>query len=162
VRVLFVCLGNICRSPTAEAATREALIAAGLDAHVEIDSAGIGAWHIGNPPDHRMRAAGRAAGLQIDGAARQVRDAELDTWDLIIAMDRRNVADLRAMAPPPVRDRIRLFRSYDPDADADEVPDPYYGAEDGFTDVVGLCRAAAAGLVAELAATLPDAERGRR
>jgi len=162
VRVLFVCLGNICRSPTAEAATREALIAAGLDDRVEIDSAGIGAWHAGNRPDHRMRAAGRAVDLEIDGAARQVTAAELGGWDLIVAMDHDNVADLRAMAPPDLHDRIRLFRSFDPAADGAQVPDPYYGGADGFTDVVQLCRAAAAGLVDELAAALTGGERGRR
>lgn len=162
MRVLFVCLGNICRSPTAEAATREALIAAGLDDRVEVDSAGIGSWHIGNPPDHRMRAAGRNAGLEINGAARQVDAGELTEWDLIVAMDHSNLAALRAMAPPDVHDRIRLFRSFDPDAGSDEVPDPYYGGTDGFTAVVELCRAAADGLVDELSTALPDTGRRRR
>ena len=162
MRVLFVCLGNICRSPTAEAATREALLAAGLDDRVEIDSAGIGAWHTGNRPDHRMRAAGRAVDLEIDGAARQVTAAELGGWDLIVAMDRDNLADLHAMAPRDLHDRIRLFRSFDPAADGAEVPDPYYGGVDGFTAVVELCRAAAAGLVDELAAALTGGGHGHR
>ncbi|HSK90921.1 MAG TPA: low molecular weight protein-tyrosine-phosphatase [Euzebyales bacterium] len=157
MRILFVCLGNICRSPTAEAATREALVAAGLDDRVEIDSAGIGDWHVGNPPDPRMRQAAQRVGLDLTGSARQVRPDELGRWDLILAMDHRNRTDLAAMAPDGVADRIRMFRSFDPSASGEEVPDPYYGGAEGFTTVVELCRAAARGLVDELATRLPDA-----
>lgn len=162
MRILFVCLGNICRSPTALAATREALRDAGLADRVELDSAGIGAWHIGNPPDARMRAAGRRTGLTIDGAARQVTADEIADWDLVVAMDRGNLADLRGMTPPNLHDRIRLFRTFDPDADSDEVPDPYYGGDDGFAEVVALCQSAANGLVAELDERLRRRDLDRR
>lgn len=159
MRVLFVCLGNVCRSPTAEAATAEALAERGLDGRVYLDSAGIGAWHIGNPPDARMRAAAADVGLRIAGSARQVRAAELDGWDLIVAMDRQNLRDLRAMAPTDdVAGRMRLFRGFEPDADHAEVPDPYYGGPSGFAEVVRICRSAAAGLADEIAARL-DATR---
>jgi protein-tyrosine phosphatase len=152
VRLLFVCLGNICRSPTAEAATRAALIEAGLDDRVELDSAGIGDWHIGNPPDRRMHAAALAAGIELSGKARQVLASELATWDLILAMDRSNYARLRAMVDnDEIRSRIRMFREFDPEADDPEVPDPYYGDVDGFADVARICQGAARGLVEMLA-----------
>jgi protein-tyrosine phosphatase len=150
LRILFVCLGNICRSPMAEAATRAALMEAGLDGRVELDSAGIGDWHVGNPPDHRMSTAAREVGIDLTGAARQVLADELERWDLILAMDRSNHTRLRAMARDDhVRARIRLFRDFDPAA-GDEVPDPYYGDADGFADVAAICRSAAGGLVAAL------------
>jgi protein-tyrosine phosphatase len=161
MRILFVCLGNICRSPTAEAATFEALIDVGIGGQVTLDSAGLGAWHVGHPPDRRMQAAAAEADLLVDGVARQVTAAELGEWDLILAMDRRNLSDLRAMAPSrQVRDRIRLFREFDADADTEDVPDPYYGGPQGFAEVVRICRAAAAGLADEIA-TRFDAERSR-
>ncbi len=160
MRVLFVCLGNICRSPTAEAATLEALTDVGLAGRVQLDSAGIGSWHVGNPPDGRMRTAAEAAGLSLDGAARQVTAEELDDWDLILAMDRRNLADLRSLAASDdVRERIRLFREFDDSADGTDVPDPYYGGPAGFAEVVRICRAAAAGLADEIAHRV-DAGRG--
>ena len=134
----------------AEAATRAALVENGLDDRVELDSAGIGAWHVGNPPDARMRAAGRAAGLAIDGTARQVSGHEVADWDLVLAMDRSNLADLRGMAAPELHDRIRLFRTFDPDADSDEVPDPYYGGPEGFQHALDLIEGASEGLLQEI------------
>jgi len=155
VRILFVCLGNICRSPTAHAATLEALIDAGVASRVELDSAGIGDWHIGRDPDERMREAADADGLTLHGPARQISADELADWDLILAMDHDNVAHLRTMAPDDtVRGRIRLFRDYDPDAPTAEVPDPYYGGSQGFAEVVRICRAAADGLVDDIVARL--------
>jgi protein-tyrosine phosphatase len=155
MRVLFVCLGNICRSPTAEAATLEALIDVGIANRVVLDSAGTGDWHVGRPPDRRMQAAAEDDGLPLHGSARQVTADELADWDLILAMDRGNLADLLAMAPDDdVRSRIGLFRDYDPDADGSDVPDPYYGGRQGFTEVVRICRAAADGLVDEIVARL--------
>jgi protein-tyrosine phosphatase len=153
MRILFVCLGNICRSPTAEAATRAALIEAGLDDRVELDSAGIGDWHLGSPPDWRMSAAALAAGMELSGRARQVLASELEGWDLILAMDRSNYNQLRAMVgDDAVRSRIRMFREFDPASESDEVPDPYYGDADGFAEVARVCQAAARGLVDELRA----------
>jgi protein-tyrosine phosphatase len=155
VRILFVCLGNICRSPTAEAATSAALREAGLDDRVELDSAGLGNWHAGNPPDRRMHAAALAAGIELRGTARQVLANELAAWDLVLAMDRSNYTQLRAMAgDDDVRSRIRLFREFDPLAADHDVPDPYYGNADGFADVTRICQAAARGLVDELAGEL--------
>lgn len=162
MRILFVCLGNICRSPTARAATQEALIDLGIAGEVELDSAGLGAWHLGDGPDLRMRAAADNVGLHLDDRARQVSAAELRDWDLIVAMDRRNLAELRGMAgSDEVRDRIHLFRDFD-DASppGSEVPDPYYGGTDGFAEVVRICRAAAAGLADAIALRF-DAESSR-
>lgn len=152
MKVLAVCLGNICRSPAAEAAIAEAAAAAGVE--VEVESAGTGAYHIGNPPDERMRRAGAEMGLSISGRARQFEPADFDRFDLIVVMDRSNLRDVVARAPDEAAiDRVRLFRSFDPDADPDDldVPDPYYGGAEGFTQVVDMVRRAAAGLIAERA-----------
>lgn len=145
-RILTVCLGNICRSPVAEAAVREAAVEAGLD--VTVDSAGTGAYHVGNPPDERMVAAGRDAGMVVDGQARRVVAHDLSSYDLVLAMDRENLDDLQALAEREgATATIRLFRTFDPDADGDAVPDPYYGGNDGFRQVVAMMRPAAAGVM---------------
>ena len=145
VRVLLVCLGNICRSPTAEAAVREAANAAGLD--LEVDSAGTGAWHVGESPDERMLAAAADDGLHLTGHGRQVTPDDFAAFDLVVAMDRANLEDLRRLAPDhAARSRLRLFRDYADEHDTD-VPDPYYGGPDGFREVVGIVRRAAAGMV---------------
>ena len=147
-RVLLVCLGNICRSPTAEAAVREAADAAGLD--LVVDSAGTGAWHVGEPPDARMTAAAAEDDLHLSGAARQVTEDDFGDFDLVIAMDRSNLDDLRRLAPDDdARNRLRLFREYAGEPGQD-VPDPYYGGPDGFREVVDIVRRAAAGLVEAL------------
>lgn len=144
-RVLVVCLGNICRSPTAEAAVREAAVAAGVD--LEVDSAGTGAWHVGAPPDHRMAAAAAEDGLELAGSGRQVTVEDFAAFDLVVAMDASNRADLLRLAPDDdARAKVRLFRAYADEPDAD-VPDPYYGGPDGFREVVGIVRRAARGLV---------------
>ena len=149
MKVLAVCLGNICRSPAAEAAIAEAAAAVGAD--IEVDSAGTAAYHIGEPPDRRMRSAGSSAGLHIDGTARRFEPADFDRYDLIVVMDRSNLRDVLDQAPnESAADRVRLFRSFDPDADDLEVPDPYYGGPDGFRDVIVMVRRAAAGLVDQL------------
>ena len=151
-RILVVCLGNICRSPTAEAALREALAEAGLQGCVQVDSAGTGDWHLGHPPDPRMVAAAAARGLTVEGRARRVRADELGSFDLVLAADRGNLRDLRALADGCVdEDRMRLLRVYDPAAgDEIDVPDPYGGDAGLFDDVVAICRRAAAGVVADL------------
>lgn len=156
MHVLLVCLGNICRSPTAEAALREALLAAGVD-HVTVDSAGTGRWHLGEPPDERMRRAAAEEGLTLDGQARQVTAADLTAADLVLAMDRRNLADLRRLAPDAdAAAKIRLFREFDPEAGDDlDVPDPYYGGPRGFANVVEICRRTARGVVSHLVAQRP-------
>lgn len=147
-RVLMVCLGNICRSPAAEAALIEAAALAGMD--VTVASAGTASWHTGKRPDPRMRAAGDEAGLTIDGAARQVTTQDFRDHDLVVAMDRQNLADLRALAPDAdAATRLRLLRDYVGPTDQD-VPDPYYGGAEGFADVIDIVREAASSLVTAL------------
>lgn len=147
MRILLVCLGNICRSPTAEAAVREAAGDAGVD--VEVESAGTGSWHVGDPPDPRMAAAARRVGMALDGRARRVTADDFDRFDLVVAMDRENHAELLRLAPDDhARAKIRLFREFEDGAADPDVPDPYYGGPDGFDRVVAIVRRAAAGLVA--------------
>jgi protein-tyrosine phosphatase len=151
VRLLFVCMGNICRSPTAEALMRAVVAREGLEGVVELDSAGTGAWHVGHPPDARATAAARRRGLVLSGAARQVTRADFTAFDLLVAADRENLAVLRRMAPDEAaRSKIVLLRSYDPAAVAAgdlDVPDPYYGAADGFEHVLDVVHAACEGLL---------------
>ena len=149
MRILAVCAGNICRSPAAEAAIREAAIEAGVE--VETDSAGTGAWHIGQPPHPETVAAGARAGLVVEGRARKVTQADFDRFDIILVMDRANLRDLHEMAPSlEAQARTRLFRTYDPAATSDEVPDPWGGPEGGYDETIRIVRAAAAGMVSEM------------
>ncbi len=154
VRLLFVCMGNICRSPTAEAVMRAVVAREGLENAVDIDSAGTGAWHIGNPPDDRAAAAARARGVVLQGAARQVTRFDFDDYDLLLAADTENVSALRRMAPDPAGvAKVVLLRRYDPVAVAAgdlDVPDPYYGEDDGFEHVLDVVQAACEGLLASL------------
>lgn len=144
MRILVVCLGNICRSPLAEAALREELSAAGLADEVSVDSAGTGDWNVGKPPDPRMIAAAGDTGLTLTGTARQIAAADLAGSDLILVMDRSNLADVRALAPDDdTRRKVHLFLEYAGQGQVD-VPDPYYGDEDGFPRVVTMIREAAA------------------
>ncbi len=149
--VLTVCLGNICRSPTAAAAIEEAARAAGVP--ISVASAGTGRWHVGKPPDRRMRAAAAEDGLTLTGRAEQVDARMLAEADLVLVMDRSNLTDVQRLADDAgIRTPIRLFREFDPAADTDlEVPDPYYGGREGFTEVVAICRRTAAEVVAHLA-----------
>jgi protein-tyrosine phosphatase len=149
MRILAVCAGNICRSPAAEAAIREAAAEAGIE--IVTDSAGTGSWHIGQPPHPESVAAGARVGLEIDGRARKVTVSDFDRFDIILAMDRANLRDLQELAPSrEAGARARLFRTYDPHADSDEVPDPWGGPEAGYDDTIRIVRDAARGLVAEL------------
>lgn len=153
MRILFVCLGNICRSPTAEGVMRHLVEEEGIVDSLELDSAGTGGWHVGDPPDARSREAARRRGIVVAGAARQVRRSDHTDFDLILAMDRANLRDLRAGAPPDATAEIRLLREYDENSvgggDLD-VPDPYYGGPDGFDDVLDLVDAACRGLLDDL------------
>jgi protein-tyrosine phosphatase len=154
VRLLFVCMGNICRSPTAEAVMRDLVTREGLDGAIEIDSAGTGAWHVGEPPDPRSTAAAKARGIVMEGAARQVTDADFEAYDLLLAADEQNVAALRAVAPDDgAAAKVVLLRAFDPAAVAAgdvEVPDPYYGGASGFDDVLDMVDAACRGLLERL------------
>ena len=151
MRILFVCLGNICRSPTAEGVMRALVAQAGLEHSIELDSAGTGSWHVGDPPDARASAAARARGIELAGAAREVRASDFERFDLLLAMDRANLAQLRRLAPDEqARARVRLLREFDPASAGREdldVPDPYYGAAGGFAEVLELVQAACAGLL---------------
>jgi protein-tyrosine phosphatase len=154
-RLLFVCLGNICRSPTAEGVMRHLVRDAGLEDRVVIDSAGTGGWHVGAPPDERATAAARGRGITLDGAARRVDPADFDRYDLILAADRENLAALLALAPDDeARAKVRLLREFDPasvERGELEVPDPYYGADRGFEEVLDIVDAACRGLLREVA-----------
>jgi protein-tyrosine phosphatase len=148
VRVLFVCMGNICRSPTAEGVMRRLVRDEGLEDQIELDSAGTGGWHAGEPPDPRATEAARRRGIELAGAARQVEPEDFERSDLILAMDRENLAALRGLAPDDeARDKVRLLLG-----DRD-VPDPYYGGERGFEDVLDLVEGACRELLDELRAT---------
>lgn len=142
-RLLFVCLGNICRSPTAEAVMRRLVADRGLGAEIEVDSAGTGAWHVGEPPDARAAEAAGRRGFTLTGAARQVTRADYEAFDLLVAMDAANARDLRRMAPPDTGHKVRRL------ADVD-VPDPYYGAENGFETVLDIVEAACLRLLHDL------------
>jgi len=154
-RLLFVCMGNICRSPTAEGVMRGLLREEGLEDAVEVDSAGTGDWHIGSPPDARATAAARARGVTLAGAARQIAAADFDDYDLILAADRSNLHDLRALLPAEARAKLHLLREFDPASaggDDLDVPDPYYGGDEGFEHVLDLVEAACRGLLDTLRA----------
>ncbi len=150
VRVCFVCLGNICRSPTAEATMRQLLAEEELAARIEIDSAGTGDWHVGEPPDRRARTAAKRRGVDVRGRARKVVTKDFAYFDYVIAMDRTNRSDLLRLAPDEAGgEKVELFRNYDPDSPRDaDVPDPYYGrGDDGFERVLDICEAACRGLL---------------
>ena len=148
-RILVVCLGNICRSPAGEAALKEAAREAGLD--VVVDSAGTGSWHVGHPPNLQMRQAGQRAGLVVEGRGRQVKDsADLADYDIVLAMDRSNLSDLRRMAPA-LSPRMHLYRAFDPEADSDEMPDPYGLTDSDFDATVCRVRSGAEGIVSAIA-----------
>jgi protein-tyrosine phosphatase len=152
MRILFVCMGNICRSPTAEGVMRRLLEDEGLD--VEIDSAGTGGWHAGEPPDRRATIAAQRRGITLAGAARKVTRADFRDFDLLIALDRGNLRELLTIAPDEdAAEKVRLLREFDPAASGDlDVPDPYYGGDRGFETVLDMVEAACRGLIDELRA----------
>jgi len=150
--ILFVCLGNICRSPTAEGLMLNHLAAAGLAKRIRVDSAGIGGWHTGEPPDRRAIAAARKHGVDLTPLrARQVRTADFSDFDLIVGMDRQNVDDLRRLAPKQSTARIGLWLT-EALGIPDEVPDPYYENDRAFDAVFDLCDRAARAFLEKLRA----------
>ena len=161
-RVTVVCLGNICRSPMAEAVVRDRIARAGLAERVEVDSAGTGDWHLGHDADPRARATLAAAGYALDHRSRQIDHTWFDDIDLVVAMDVDNFRDLQRLAAESGQDvDLRMMRSFDPALchlpephDELAVPDPYYGGDGGFVDVLAMLESAADGLVAELPARL--------
>ena len=137
--VLFVCMGTICRSPTAEAVFRAAAERAGLGTVLHVDSAGTGDWHIGEPPDKRTITAAQARGYDLTPLrARQVEPPDFERFHWILAMDRANLRVLTAMRPPEYPGHVGLFLDMAPQLDIREVPDPYYGGPDGFEQVIDL------------------------
>ena len=155
IRVLFVCTGNICRSPTAEGVFRRMVEDAGLEDRIGSDSAGTEGYHIGESPDERSCAAARQRGYPIDDLrARQVRPRDFEVFDLILAMDRGHLSQLLRLSPPERAGRVKLFLDYAPWAGARDVPDPYYGGPGGFTRVLDLIEAGCRGV-------LEAVERGR-
>lgn len=148
-RILAVCAGNICRSPAAEAAIREAADRAGID--VDVDSAGTGSWSIGQPPHPQSVTAGARAGLEIHGRARKINSADFGRFDVIVVMDNSNLRDVLRLAPAlEDRAKVRLFRTFDPETTSEEVPDPYGGPDEGYDAAIEQVIAAARGLVDSL------------
>ncbi len=157
MRVLFVCLGNICRSPMAEGLFRELVIRKGLDELIEIDSAGTHGYHVGEAPDERARRTMAGHGIDIEGlAGRQVTAADLRDFDYVLAMDRDNLAHLQALGGEP-RVSLGLFLDFARTTRVREVPDPYYGGPEGFERVYALLEDAAQGLLADIEARLSRA-----
>ncbi len=154
-RILFVCLGNICRSPTAHAVFEQRLAAKSWAHRVEVDSAGTGDWHIGHAPDKRAQAAAAKRGYRMEHLrARQVTADDFHRFDWILGMDAENIANLRAIKPSAANTEPQLFLALTPDAAVTEVPDPYYGGEQGFEAVLDLIEQASDALLAELEKTL--------
>jgi protein-tyrosine phosphatase len=155
-RIALVCLGNICRSPIADVVLNAEIAAAGLDDVVEATSCGTGTWHIGEPMDSRAATVLTASGYDASRHRARHFGADWHDHDLILVMDHQNLADVLAELPSDRHDRVRLFRSYDPDVDATDpadvpaVPDPFYGGPEGFDDVLAIVRRTAGALVAEL------------
>ncbi|HZO22286.1 MAG TPA: low molecular weight protein-tyrosine-phosphatase [Steroidobacteraceae bacterium] len=151
MKILFVCLGNICRSPTAAIVLREIAAREAPALPIEVDSAGTADYHVGQPPDRRTREAALRRGYDMSSLrARVVESQDFGRFDLILAMDRANLEVLRRRAPQSAQERIRLFLEFAPEAEAAEIPDPYYGGPNGFEHVLDLVELAARGLLLHL------------
>jgi protein-tyrosine phosphatase len=156
ISICFVCLGNICRSPTAEGVMRQQVEEAKLAERITVDSAGTGDWHIGAAPDERAQQAAAQRGYDLSGLrGRQIAAPDFERFDLLIAMDDANVTALHRICPPAQRDKIRLLMEFVPQSDARwagerEVTDPYFGGAAGFEQVLDQCEAACRGLIAAL------------
>ena len=151
-RVCFVCLGNICRSPTAEGVFRHLLAEAGLTDAIVVDSAGTAAYHVGESPDRRSTATAWKRGIVLEGAARRFEKGDFARFDYVVAMDASNERNLHQLAPDDEAEaKIHLLRDFDPESPTGaEVPDPYYGGADGFETVVDICIAGCTGLLAHI------------
>jgi len=150
-RLLFVCLGNICRSPMAEGVFRRVAEQEGVLHLFDVDSAGLGDWHVGQAPDTRAQAAAQNRGIDISGqSARQIAPGDYDRFDLLLAMDGSNYDELVQLAPRNARHKIRRFLDFAPHVGTKDVPDPFYGGREGFDHALDLIEQAARGLLAEL------------
>lgn len=155
VSVLFVCMGNICRSPTAEGVFRRLVDEAGLGLAIRIDSAGTHAYHVGSPPDKRAQAAAQGRGYDLTCLiGRQVNHRDFVEFDYILAMDRDNLASLEQRCPPEAGHKLTLFLDYSADYPGQEVPDPYYGGPQGFNKVLDMVEDGARGLLADISTRL--------
>jgi protein-tyrosine phosphatase len=151
MRILFVCLGNICRSPTAEVVLRTLAAREAPELTLEVDSAGTAGYHVGDPPDRRTQAAAARRGYDLSALrARIVEPADFERFDLLLAMDRDNLAVLKRRSPAGARSQLRLFLEYAPELGVAEVPDPYYGGVNGFEEVIDLAESASRGLIKHL------------
>ncbi len=149
--VLFCCMGNICRSPTAEGVFRRQVALSGLESRIRIDSAGTHAYHIGHAPDPRSQAAAAVRGYELGNhRARQIVQQDFAEFDFILAMDRDNLAELRRIVAWEYRAKPRLFLDYSVQHSGAEVPDPYYGGPEGFEQVVDMAEDGCAGLLAAI------------
>lgn len=149
VRVCFVCLGNICRSPTAEAVMKHLVEREGLSNAIHVESAGTGDWHVGRPPDERSRHVAKGRGFLLEGRARQFVAPDFERFDYVVAMDGENRAELGRIAKRASRDtEVHMLRDFDPEAPrGSDVPDPYYGGPQGFERVIDICEAGCRGLL---------------
>jgi protein-tyrosine phosphatase len=158
--VLFVCMGNICRSPTAQGVFEAMVVAAGLSKRILVDSAGTHAYHIGKPPDTRASRAAARRGLDLTGQrARRVESADFTRFDYVLAMDSSNLDDLLSMCPQEHRQKVRLFLEFAAPAGRTDVPDPYYGGEQGFERVLDLVEEGASALLEDIRSRLGEAPR---
>ncbi|WP_448533623.1 low molecular weight protein-tyrosine-phosphatase [Parathermosynechococcus lividus] len=157
IRLLFVCLGNICRSPAAEGIMQDLVAKAGLADKIQCDSAGTSNFHIGDPPDARMVMTARQRGLHLNSRARQFHHGDFEEFDLILAMDRDNYQDILRLDPEGnYRDKVRLICDFCQQHTTKDVPDPYYGDRQGFEKVLDLLNDACAGLLTYLQQTYPQ------
>lgn len=148
LRVLFVCTGNICRSPTAEGVARRMFAEAGLGERVEFESAGTHGYHVGEAPDPRTCKVAARRGYDLSSQrARKLDDADFSRFDLLLAMDQSHFEQMQRRCPPSLRQRIALFTSHAAGGAPRDVPDPYYGGPDGFDEVIDLCEAGVRGLL---------------
>ena len=151
IKVLFVCMGNICRSPTAEGVFRHIVSKSDLAKQVHTDSAGTHAFHVGEPPDRRSQSTAESRGIDIsDLRARRVADDDFETFDYIIAMENDNLAGLLNQCPDEHKDKVHLFLGFAEQVTESEVPDPYYGGQNGFVRVFDMVEAASNGLLADI------------
>lgn len=156
-RIVLVCLGNICRSPMADVVLRQRVAEAGLADRVEVISAGTADWHVGKPMDRRAAASLTAAGYDATRhRAQQFESVWLEEHDLVLAMDAQNLADVLDLAVSSDVDRVRLFRDFDPREPGGEVPDPYYGGDEGFEEVLRMVERTCSALVTALERDLPE------